>query len=41
MLGIEPTDTTNPEYIKAVYQFALNKLTDADGLYNVRRYFYV
>ena len=41
MLNIEPTDTTNPEYIKAVYQFALNKLTDADGMYNVRRYFYV
>ena len=30
---------SDPEYIKAVHQFALNKLLDADGKYSVRSYF--
>lgn len=39
MMGIQPTDTGNPEYIKAVHAFAMNKLLDEDDVYSVRHYF--
>ena len=36
LLGIQPSDVTNAKYIKTIYRFAVNKLTDADGFYSVR-----
>lgn len=39
MLGIDATDVTNSKFIKSIHKLATNKLTDADGFYNVRSYF--
>ena len=40
LMGIDYGNAaSNPEYIKTVYQFAMNKLQDADMRYNVRHYF--
>ena len=32
LLKIQPTDVTNPEYIKAVHSMAMNMLNDEDGV---------
>lgn len=32
-------DKGNPDYIRRVYKFAMNKLLDEDGVFSVRRYF--
>ena len=39
LMGLQPTDTGNADYIKTVHSLAMNKLLDEDGVYNVRRYF--
>lgn len=39
LMGLAPTDVTNPAYIKTVRTLAMNKLLDEDGVYSVRRYF--
>ena len=40
LMGIDFANAaSNPDYIKAVYQFAMNKLMDADMRYDVRAYF--
>lgn len=39
LLGIEPTDVTNPKYIKTIHRMAVNTLTDDDGFFDVRSYY--
>lgn len=39
IMGLAPTDVTNPDYIRAVHSLAMNKLMDKDGKYDVRHYF--
>ena len=39
LLGIEPTDVTNPKYIKTIHKMAVNTLTDDDGFFDVRSYY--
>ena len=39
LMGLAPTDVTNPDYIKTVRSLAMNKLLDEDGVYSIRRYF--
>lgn len=42
LMGIDYGNAaSNPEYIKTVYQFSMNKLLDADGVYSVRHYWHV
>ena len=42
LMGIDYNNAaSNPEYIKTVHQFAMNKLLDADGAYSVRNYWHV
>lgn len=39
MMGKEGVATNDMDYFAMVYQFALNKLKDHDGVFNIRRYF--
>lgn len=39
LMGLEPTDVTNPDYIRAVHSMAVNKLLDKDRKFCVRCYF--
>ena len=39
LLGIEPTDVANADYVRAVWRMSLNMLCDEDGKYDVRKYF--
>ena len=40
LMGIDYGNAaSNPEYIKAVHQFAMNKLLDSDGVFSIRHYF--
>ena len=39
LMGLQPTDTGNTDYIKTIHSLAMNKLLDEDGVYNVRKYF--
>lgn len=39
LMGLQPTDTGNADYIKTIRSLAINKLLDEDGVYNVRKYF--
>ena len=40
LMGIDYGNaSSNPDYIKAVYQFAMNKLQDADARFDARKYF--
>lgn len=39
MMGKEGVATNDMDYFAMVYQFALNKLKDEDGVFNIRRYF--
>ena len=39
MMGKEGVATNDTDYFSAVYGFALDKLEDEDGVYNIRRYF--
>lgn len=36
LVGVEPSDVTNPSYIEAIHAMSVNMLTDADGFYSVR-----
>lgn len=39
LMGKEGVATNDMDYFAMVYQFALNKLKDHDGVFNIRRYF--
>lgn len=39
MMGKEGVATNDMEYFEAVLQFAIDKLKDEDGVFNIRRYF--
>lgn len=39
MMGKEGVATNDMDYFAMVYQFAMNKLKDHDGVFNIRRYF--
>ena len=39
LLGMNGNTVKEPEYFAAVHKFALNKLKDEDGVFNIRRYF--
>ena len=40
LMGIDYSNAaSNPEFIKAVHQFAMNKMLDVDGKFDLRHYF--
>lgn len=42
LMGIDYNNAaSNPEYIKTVHQFAMNKMLDSDRVFSIREYFHV
>jgi hypothetical protein len=39
LMGLQPTDTGNTDYIKTLHSLAMNKLMDVDGYFEIRDYY--
>lgn len=39
LMGLQPSDTGNADYIKTIHKLAMNKLLDEDGYFEIRDYY--
>lgn len=39
LMGLQPTDTGNADYIRTLHSLAMNKLLDEDGYFEIRDYY--